>query len=44
MVLIPMNKHLPDCLKLNVWKPTDAKEGDKLPVVVYIHVSVISLS
>ncbi|KAL5498324.1 hypothetical protein ACEPAH_2466 [Sanghuangporus vaninii] len=26
-----------DCLKLNVWKPTDAKEGDKLPVIVYIH-------
>lgn len=28
-----------DCLTLNVWKPTDAKEGDKLPVIVYIHVS-----
>lgn len=27
-----------DCLKLNVWKPTKAKEGDNLPVVVYIHV------
>ncbi|TFL00758.1 Alpha/Beta hydrolase protein [Pterulicium gracile] len=26
-----------DCLKLNVWKPTKAKEGDNLPVVVYIH-------
>ncbi|KAL5520477.1 hypothetical protein ACEPAG_9701 [Sanghuangporus baumii] len=26
-----------DCLTLNVWKPTDAKEGDKLPVIVYIH-------
>ncbi|EJD05094.1 alpha/beta-hydrolase [Fomitiporia mediterranea MF3/22] len=26
-----------DCLTLNVWKPSDAKEGDKLPVIVYIH-------
>ncbi|THU96202.1 alpha/beta-hydrolase [Dendrothele bispora CBS 962.96] len=26
-----------DCLKLNVWKPTNASEGDNLPVVVYIH-------
>ncbi|KAK7457752.1 hypothetical protein VKT23_010091 [Stygiomarasmius scandens] len=26
-----------DCLTLNVWKPTNASEGDKLPVVVYIH-------
>ncbi|EJD05088.1 alpha/beta-hydrolase [Fomitiporia mediterranea MF3/22] len=26
-----------DCLTLNIWKPTDAKEGDKLPVIVYIH-------
>ncbi|KAL5520475.1 hypothetical protein ACEPAG_9699 [Sanghuangporus baumii] len=26
-----------DCLTLNVWKPTDAKAGDKLPVIVYIH-------
>ncbi|KIP02556.1 hypothetical protein PHLGIDRAFT_44347, partial [Phlebiopsis gigantea 11061_1 CR5-6] len=26
-----------DCLLLNVWKPTDASEGDRLPVVVYIY-------
>ncbi|HJJ48878.1 MAG TPA: carboxylesterase family protein [Methanocorpusculum sp.] len=26
-----------DCLYLNVWKPSNAKEGDKLPVYVWIH-------
>lgn len=26
-----------DCLFLNVWKPIDAKEGDDLPVLIYIH-------
>ena len=26
-----------DCLFLNVFTPADAKEGDKLPVLVYIH-------
>ena len=26
-----------DCLFLNIWKPEDAKEGDKLPVLIYIH-------
>ncbi|KAJ4482604.1 Alpha/Beta hydrolase protein [Lentinula aciculospora] len=26
-----------DCLTLNVWKPTNASAGDKLPVAVYIH-------
>lgn len=26
-----------DCLYLNVWKPKDAKAGDKLPVLFYIH-------
>ncbi|KAL0065406.1 hypothetical protein AAF712_007615 [Marasmius tenuissimus] len=26
-----------DCLTLNVWKPTNSSEGDKLPVAVYIH-------
>lgn len=26
-----------DCLFLNVWTPEDAKEGDDLPVIVYIH-------
>lgn len=27
-----------DCLLLNVWKPSGAKPGDKLPVIVYIYV------
>ncbi|KDQ60400.1 hypothetical protein JAAARDRAFT_153005 [Jaapia argillacea MUCL 33604] len=26
-----------DCLTLNVWKPTNASEGDNLPVVVYMY-------
>ncbi|EUC59274.1 carboxyesterase-postia placenta Mad-698-R-like protein [Rhizoctonia solani AG-3 Rhs1AP] len=26
-----------DCLNLNIWKPTSAKAGAKLPVVAYIH-------
>ncbi|GJJ10349.1 hypothetical protein Clacol_004575 [Clathrus columnatus] len=26
-----------DCLLLNVWKPSTAKAGDKLPVMVYIY-------
>ena len=26
-----------DCLYLNVWKPSSAKEGENLPVLVYIH-------
>ena len=26
-----------DCLFLNVWTPESAKEGDKLPVLIYIH-------
>lgn len=26
-----------DCLYLNVWRPADAKPGDKLPVYVWIH-------
>ncbi|KAJ7274634.1 Alpha/Beta hydrolase protein [Mycena rebaudengoi] len=26
-----------DCLTLNVWKPTNASAGSKLPVAVYIH-------
>ena len=26
-----------DCLFLNIWKPEDAKEGDNLPVLFYIH-------
>ncbi|KAG7448385.1 alpha/beta-hydrolase [Guyanagaster necrorhizus] len=28
---------VPDCLKVNVWKPRTASEGDALPVAVYIH-------
>lgn len=32
------NPDILDCLTLNVWKPTRASAGDKLPVVVYIHV------
>ncbi|KAJ8688765.1 hypothetical protein PTI98_013517 [Pleurotus ostreatus] len=26
-----------DCLKLNVWKPSRASEGSRLPVIVYFH-------
>ncbi|EIW79934.1 alpha beta-hydrolase [Coniophora puteana RWD-64-598 SS2] len=26
-----------DCLKVNIWTPAGAKEGDNLPVLVYIH-------
>ncbi|CAE6402393.1 unnamed protein product [Rhizoctonia solani] len=26
-----------DCLSLNIWKPTSAKAGAKLPVIFYIH-------
>lgn len=26
-----------DCLRLNVWRPTGTKEGDELPVLVYIY-------
>ncbi|RSH93215.1 hypothetical protein EHS25_007569 [Saitozyma podzolica] len=26
-----------DCVTLNVWKPAGAKDGDNLPVVIYIH-------
>lgn len=26
-----------DCLFLNIWKPEDAKEGDNLPILFYIH-------
>ena len=26
-----------DCLHLNVWKPANAKPGDRLPVIFYIH-------
>lgn len=26
-----------DCLYLNVWKPADAKPGDNLPVMVWVH-------
>ena len=26
-----------DCLALNIWRPNGTKEGDKLPVLLYIH-------
>lgn len=26
-----------DCLYLNIWRPSDIKDGEKLPVLVYIH-------
>ena len=26
-----------DCLFLNIWAPTDAAPGDRLPVIFYIH-------
>ncbi|EGO03357.1 hypothetical protein SERLA73DRAFT_69239 [Serpula lacrymans var. lacrymans S7.3] len=26
-----------DCLNLNVWKPTNATEGDSLPVIIYVY-------
>ena len=26
-----------DCLYLNIWKPAEAKKGDKLPVALWIH-------
>jgi len=26
-----------DCLFLNIWTPADAREGDALPVLIYIH-------
>ncbi len=32
-----------DCLYLNVWKPTGAKPGDRLPVVFYIHGGAFTL-
>ena len=37
--MILTSPHMLDCLRMNIWKPSDAKEGDNLPVVVYIHVS-----
>lgn len=32
-----------DCLYLNVWKPSGAKPGDKLPVIFYIHGGAFTL-
>lgn len=32
-----------DCLTLNVWKPSNANAGDKLAVVIYIHVRSLDL-
>jgi carboxylesterase type B len=34
---------LPDCLTLNIWKPTNATEDSHLPVAVYIHVGFLSV-
>lgn len=31
-----------DCVTLNIWKPSGANQDSKLPVVVYIHVSIQS--
>lgn len=31
------NEPSEDCLYLNVWRPAEAKEGGKLPVMVWIH-------
>lgn len=41
-LILPLtNAHFPlDCLTLNVWKPANAKKGDKVPVVIYIHVGL----
>ncbi len=33
----PTITHSEDCLHLNIWAPATAKEGDGLPVLVYIH-------
>ncbi len=33
----PTITHSEDCLYLNIWAPASAKEGDNLPVLVYIH-------
>ncbi len=33
----PTITHSEDCLNLNIWAPADAREGDALPVFVYIH-------
>ncbi len=33
----PTITHSEDCLHLNIWAPASAKEGDNLPVLVYIH-------
>lgn len=38
------NDHCLDCLYLNIWKPSTAKAGDNLPVIVYIHVRFSGLS
>jgi para-nitrobenzyl esterase len=32
-----------DCLYLNVWKPANAKPGDRLPVIFYIHGGAFTL-
>ena len=36
-LLSPGQKTSEDCLTLNVWAPASSKEGDKLPVMIWIH-------
>ncbi|PVH90974.1 alpha/beta-hydrolase, partial [Periconia macrospinosa] len=36
-LLSPGQQTSEDCLTLNVWTPKGAKEGDKLPVMIWIH-------
>ncbi|KAK0217400.1 alpha/beta-hydrolase [Armillaria nabsnona] len=35
--MVGIGSEVADCLKVNVWKPRNASEGDALPVAVYIH-------
>jgi carboxylesterase type B len=36
-LLSPGQETSEDCLTLNVWAPAGSKEGDKLPVMIWIH-------
>lgn len=36
-LLAPGQSTSEDCLTLNVWAPAESKEGDKLPVMIWIH-------
>ena len=33
-----------DCVTLNIWRPSGVSQDSKLPVVVYIHVSLSALA